>query len=202
MIDIIETNLQFAYNPGDRVITTHCIVHHSAGKGKVEDIHRIHLGKGWAGIAYHFYVTKDGKLYRGRPINWTGGHTTGMNYCSIGICFEGNFELEEMPDAQANTGWELLDWLQKEYPGIIIGKHKDYNATACPGKNFPFEAITEPHVEAIKADELPEWAAEAWEWAKAVKIIDGTRPLEVMPRAEVITVLYRFAKLKGLIQHE
>ncbi|MEI6296304.1 MAG: M15 family metallopeptidase [bacterium] len=40
------------------------------------------------------------------------------------------------------------------------------------------------------------WAKEAWEWAKKLKLIDGTNPKENITREEMILVLKRFADKK------
>lgn len=45
-----------------------------------------------------------------------------------------------------------------------------------------------------KAKPEPEvalWAQDAWEWAKAEKIMDGTRPRDAMTRQEAVTMLHR-----------
>ena len=69
------------------------ILHHAAAKTcSADDVHRWHLQNGWVGIGYHFFVRKDGSVYRGRPENAIGAHTVGYNSVSIGICFEGNFD--------------------------------------------------------------------------------------------------------------
>lgn len=129
---ILEPNYKWAYAPGNRSITTHLILHHAAATGvSAETIHRWHLNNGWAGIAYHYYVRKDGSVYRGRPEAWSGGHTTNWNYCSIGICFEGNFENEAMPEAQRRAGTALVADIRRRYPSITVGKHSQYQATAC-----------------------------------------------------------------------
>ena len=43
-------------------------------------------------------------------------------------------------------------------------------------------------------DKAADWADEAWEWAFANKILDGTRPFDNMTRQELATVLYRTRK--------
>ena len=80
-------------------------------------------------------------MYRGRPIEIIGAHCTGKNSCSIGICFEGNFENETMTAAQLKAGKELVSYLKGLYPSAEIKRHKDFQSTACPGRNFPFEEI-------------------------------------------------------------
>lgn len=141
---ILDVGLVFSRGMDDRKVTDEIILHHAAATASVKDIHSWHLnGNGWAGIGYHFYVRKNGEVYRGRPINKVGAHTGGENSHTIGICFEGNFEKETMSEAQKNAGAELVADLKTQFPSIVkVSKHKDHNATACPGKNFPFEFIT------------------------------------------------------------
>ena len=124
-----------------RESTEYIILHHRAGNGDVQSIHNGHLSNGWSGIGYHFYVRKDGTIYRGRPIEMVGAHCTGQNICSIGVCFEGNFELETMSDAQIKAGQELVSYIKSLYPYAEVKRHKDFGGTVCPGKNFPFEKI-------------------------------------------------------------
>ena len=138
---IIETNLNFNSNHSDRGGNPPGIVlHHAAANGSVQDVHNWHLGNGWAGIGYHFYVRKDGSVYRGRPENWIGAHTSGHN-SKIGICAEGNFEVEQMGAAQKNAIIELLEYLYGKYGKLKVYGHRDLDATACPGKNYPFNDI-------------------------------------------------------------
>ena len=138
---IIETNLKFNSNHSDRVGNPPGIVlHHAAANGSVYDVHNWHLANGWAGIGYHFYVRKDGSVYRGRPENWTGSHTSGHN-SKIGICAEGNFEADQMGVAQKNAIIELLEYLYGKYGDLPVYGHRDLDATSCPGKNYPFNDI-------------------------------------------------------------
>lgn len=138
---VIETNLKWAYSLTKRVVTDTLVVHHAAGNGTVEAIHNGHLSKGWAGIGYHYYVRKDGSVYRGRPEWAVGGHTSGHNWHSLGICFEGNFENETMSLAQLEAGRELIADILSRWRKLSVKRHKDLGNTLCPGKNFPFEEM-------------------------------------------------------------
>lgn len=140
---IIDVGLKFKDGLTKRTKTNEIIVHHGAGDGTVQAIHNYHInGNGWSGIGYHFYVRKDGSIYRGRPEEMVGAHASGHNSTTIGICFEGNFENEYMSSAQKQAGGELVGYLLKKYSSITkVSKHKDYMATACPGRNFPFNDI-------------------------------------------------------------
>lgn len=138
-MDIKHSNIVFPQSFAFREKTNYIILHHAAATScTVEDIHGWHLAKGWNGIGYHFFVRKDGSIYDGRPINAVGAHTYGKNSVSVGVCFEGNLESEVMTETQRNAGLWLVNWLLEKYPAADIKKHSDFNATACPGQNFPF----------------------------------------------------------------
>ncbi len=119
------------------------VLHHAAATHcTATQIHSWHKARGWVGIGYHFFINKDGEVYQGRPIDTIGAHAGGYNLDSIGICFEGNFENETMFNAQEEAGRQLVKELTAKYKTIkLIQKHSDINATACPGKYFPFDYI-------------------------------------------------------------
>ena len=140
-MQIIETDLQFK-DMSTRKVTERIILHHAyAKKCSAEDIHRWHLNNGWSGAGYHFLVRKDGKIYRLRPEDKVGAHAYGSNYNSLGICFEGNFMEEDMPEAQKQSGKELVAYLKDKYNIKVVQAHRDVCATSCPGDKFPFEEI-------------------------------------------------------------
>lgn len=147
-MEIIEKNYRWSGYLSKRNKTDTIVVHHAAAANcSPDDIHRIHLMNAWAGIGYHFYIRKDGSIYRGRPINTIGAHVSGNNSNSIGICFEGNFEKEEMTSSQLASGKELILYLKGIYPSANVKKHCDLNSTACPGRNFPFEKMIKAEFE-------------------------------------------------------
>ena len=173
-MNILKPNYKWARPLIERQLTTHCIIHHEGEDDPTtpEQIHAYHLSKGWAGIAYHFYIRKDGTVYEGRPIKTVGGHTLNWNHCSIGVCFEGNFEEEKMTEAQLSSGEELTEYIRKLYPNIIFGKHSAFNATACPGKYLPFEDIVDGVETAeTSVETYPAWKIAIGEKALADKII-------------------------------
>jgi len=141
-MNIIETKFNWNGTLSKRSHTDYVIIHHSAGSGSVESVHQIHLNNGWAGIGYNFYVRSDGQVYRGRPEDSVGAHTSGYNSVSVGVCFEGNFEGgAAMSAAQLKAGRELMAYLKELYPDAQFRRHRDFTATACPGGNFPFDEI-------------------------------------------------------------
>ena len=204
-IDIIDAGLKFGALT-KRTVTDRIILHHAAGNGSVESVHNYHKGLGWSGIGYHYYVRKDGSIYRGRPEAMVGGHTSGYNYCSIGVCAEGNFQTDVMSDAQREAIRALVLDIRTRYPDTQTIRHKDVAATACPGKNYPFDyiAAAEPDPEDTPPEtDTPsgiDWETErtlAREWAMNTGLSDGERPRDCMLREEYWVSEYRKAKKEG-----
>jgi len=203
-MDIIEETYDWAYPLTTRRLTDCIVLHHEAASGfTAQQIHQVHLANGWSGIAYHYYVRKDGSVYRGRPEDKTGAHTRDENYHTIGICFEGNFETDVMDGAQFEAGRALLDDIRERYPGIDVKRHSDFNATACPGKNFPFEEMISEMTgeeiytklnEYLREQPCPDWAADELQEAVDAGITDGTRPMELVPRYQA-AIMAKRAKL-------
>lgn len=143
---IQNANLKFKSTPVKRAATSEIVLHHTAVTvpQSVEVIHNYYLNRkddNFIGIGYNFYVRKDGTVWQGRPIWAQGGHCFSHNHKSVGICFEGNFDVEKMNDKQKKAGVELIKYVLSVYPKCKIYKHKQLNNTACPGKNFPFDEI-------------------------------------------------------------
>jgi hypothetical protein len=138
-----NANLKFKNALELRKTTNKIIVHHSGVTvlQTVQTIHDYYLHRtddNYSGIGYHYYIRKDGTVWQGRPENTVGAHCYHNNFESIGICFEGNFETEKMNNTQYTVGIALIKDILIRYKNLAIKKHKDFNATDCPGKNFPF----------------------------------------------------------------
>jgi len=136
-MNIIETNLHFRYAQQKRTKTDYIVVHHTAHPNcSIQDIHRWHQEKGWNGVGYHYFIRKNGNIYRGRDKDAIGSHCLGINEVSVGVSLEGNFDTEYPSDAQKSSLNDLLQELVKIYPNAKIIKHSDKYATSCPGKFF------------------------------------------------------------------
>ena len=136
-MNIIDVGLKFkSLSYGNK--PSKLVLHHAeASKCTVQDIHSWHLNNGWSGIGYHYFIRKDGSIYRGRPDGAIGAHCQGSNTGSLGICFEGNYMKETMPTAQYNAGIDLIKYLRGKYGNLTIYGHKELLATECPGSKFP-----------------------------------------------------------------
>ena len=118
------------------------VLHHAAAKScTVQQVHKWHINKGWSGIGYHYFISRDGEIFRGRPEDTVGAHATGHNSRSIGVCFEGDYTTQSMPEAQLEAGKELIAYLKNKYKITKIKGHRDLMATSCPGVKFPFFEI-------------------------------------------------------------
>lgn len=212
---ILEPDYHWNGELEKREATVRIILHHAAVDGYgPEDIHRVHQsGNGWVGIGYNYYIRKDGRVYRGRPEDCVGAHTYGYNETSIGVCFEGNFEVQTMPEVQFEAGAALLRDILRRYPGLEIGAHRDYDATACPGANFPLARMKKEAKEESmdyeqfceymrqyeaeqRAESVSDWAAASWQKASAKGITDGTMPRRPMTREQMVTILDRLGMLE------
>ena len=138
---------KYNWNGGftSRFKTDYIVLHHAeAVKCTAQDVHSWHRANGWTGIGYHFFVRKDGTIYRGRPINVVGAHVQGMNSCSIGICAAGDYHTKEktMPQAQKKSIIELCQYLKKNYyPNAKIVGHREIGDSNCPGRYYPLDEI-------------------------------------------------------------
>lgn len=128
--------------------TRYIVVHHVGKRGSfsVEDIHQMHLNRDMAGIAYHYYIRKDGEIYEGRPRWKKGAHVNDKvhhyNSISVGVCFEGDFNFDKMEDQQLEASIILLSVLSLAYGNAEICTHHYLDSRRdCPGKNFPFQKL-------------------------------------------------------------
>lgn len=137
-MQINEVAYKWAGQLTRRTATRRIILHHAAAVTCTpQQVHQWHLANGWTGIGYHFFVRKDGTVYRGRPEDTVGAHAGNNNYDSLGVCFEGSFDRETMPDAQLRAGQELVAYLKQKYGISAVQRHSDVNATGCPGAISP-----------------------------------------------------------------
>ena len=141
-MEIIDVKYDWAGALAKRNAIDMIVLHHAeASSCTAKDINRWHIGRGYSGIGYHYFINKKGEIYKGRPDNTIGAHAKGYNSTSIGICFEGRYNKEVMPQAQLQAGKELVTYLKKKYNITKVKRHKDLMATDCPGNLFPFEEI-------------------------------------------------------------
>ena len=128
-----------------RLIVIHCSATRSDRAFPVEAVVASHIERGFATIGYHYYITRDGVVHRGRPVYQEGAHATGWNKYSLGVCYEGGLNPQGQPadtrtEAQKDTLRKLLIRLKTDYPKARIVGHRDL----CVPKECPcFDAQAE-----------------------------------------------------------
>ena len=143
-MNIIETNWDWNGGLSRRSSTEYIALHHAeAVTCTAKQIHEWHKSNGWSGIGYHFFVRKNGEIYRGRPLWAVGAHVQGMNHCSIGICAEGDYHNRDrvMPETQKQAIKELITYLKGIYPEAKIVGHREIGDSNCPGKYYPLKEM-------------------------------------------------------------
>ena len=120
------------------LIVVHCSATRCDKSYPVETLIADH-GKRFGYTGYHYYVTRDGRLYQTRHENLAGAHAKGYNKHSIGVCYEGGLNPQGKPadtrtDKQKKTLLGLLCSLKLDYPDAVILGHRDLPNVhkACP----------------------------------------------------------------------
>lgn len=170
-MEIIDAGLRFG-SLSRRNSTNRIILHHAeASVSSPQQIHQWHLNNGWSGAGYHFLVRKDGSVYSLRPEWAIGAHASGANSDSIGVCFEGAYNRETMPEAQLNAGKELVAYLKNKYNITRVQPHRDVTSTDCPGHNFPFNEIAgaSGNVSVSPAPSQPTQSGNFSEWVRRLQ---------------------------------
>lgn len=122
---------RFIYVTHTKVMEPHSIweVHEWHKKRKDRD------GKPWAGFAYHYFISKDGEIYEGRPLRYAGAYDKAYNNNSISVCFEGDFDQEAMADEQLDASVMLISLLE------LVFEDDDVELLVKAGKRFPRERL-------------------------------------------------------------
>lgn len=157
---IIEENYKWARTNWTIQKPNTIDIHHALSPNcTAQDVHRWHLDRGWKGIAYHYFIRKDGSIYRGRQENHEGGGLLGNeNKNKIEICLEGCYTdyavngkvLTEktVPQAQLDALIWLVNDIKKRWTIEAVKRHADYPSAKkggkdCPGKYFPWSRFIE-----------------------------------------------------------
>jgi len=137
------------------------------------------------------------------------------NLYTISIGFEGRSTetAGALADAQLDAAIWLIGHIRKEairlfgkvIPVENIVGHADITPRwkpNCPGANFPFKEIQNrvetppPVVPQPPPQPIPSpWAKEAWEWAVANKLTDGTNPQGIPTREQMIKLLHNYSTM-------
>ena len=121
------------------LIVIHCTASRPSQSISLELLHQMHQARGWKCCGYHYYITRDGQLYQGRPEEMVGAHARHYNAHSIGICYEGGLDekgrsADTRTQAQKAALIALLRSLKIDYPDAEIVGHCELEGVhkACP----------------------------------------------------------------------
>ena len=120
------------------------ILHHVQGNMSVQAVHAMHVARGHKGIDYNIYIDKDGTVYWGRGLEYVGGHTLdrlGYNDRSVGIVCNGDFQAEQMGEAQKEALVHVMRDVCAQYGITDVRGHREVSDTDCPGRYFPLEEV-------------------------------------------------------------
>lgn len=120
-------------------IIIHCSATAAGQRVTVEQIRGWHTARGWSDIGYHYVIYLDGSVHVGRPLTKIGAHTKGHNHDSIGICYIGGVDANDINKAQDTRTHEqkvalraLVNGLKGIYPSATIHGHNEFANKACP----------------------------------------------------------------------
>ena len=120
------------------LIIIHCSAVGPERTSSAADIEEWHKDRGFKCIGYHYVIRRDGTIETGRPEWMTGAHCVNHNRHSIGVCYEGGYDIRGQPadtrtEAQKKAMRQLLEELHQRYPRACIVGHNDLNPTKpCP----------------------------------------------------------------------
>lgn len=96
--------------------------------------------QGWCDIGYHFLVSRDGRIWEGRPMYRLGTHVGNNNSGNVGISFMGTYTTDAATSTQVNNVGKLVKGIASKYGFAIsstkVKGHRNYNQTSCPGNKL------------------------------------------------------------------
>jgi hypothetical protein len=119
LVEKMQALQKFSQNPG------------TLGNGKAKPA--------WPDVPYHFYIDCHGEIAEGRDAKFVGDTNTAYDPAGhLLVVLEGNFEEETPTDKQLAALNKLLASMMARYriAPEMIGSHKDFAETLCPGKNL------------------------------------------------------------------
>lgn len=112
-------------------IVVHCSATRENRPYGVETLRKDHLGRGFRGIGYHYYIRRDGTVTCTRPLALAGAHVKGYNAHSIGICYEGGLDAQgnpkdtRTPEQRAALRLLVAQLLRRFHGDVRVCGHRD-----------------------------------------------------------------------------
>ena len=118
-------------------IILHCSATREGHSYHAADIDQWHRARGFNKIGYHYVITLDGTVEKGRDVEEVGAHCAGFNANSIGVCYIGGLDSLGSPkDTRTNRQKFALSTrlmqLHARFPKARIVGHREHARKACP----------------------------------------------------------------------
>lgn len=116
-------------------------------QARLRQIQSYHMNvKGWCDIGYHFLVSRDGRVWQGRPVTKLGSHAGGANTGNVGVAVIGSHDTTPVTDAQVTAIADLIAAVARA-TGIKINRttikgHREYKDTSCPGDRLMAQLVS------------------------------------------------------------
>lgn len=138
------------------LIVIHCSATKESSDYTFDDLLRDHKTRGFDTCGYHYYIRKNGFVFKGRTLDTIGAHASPKNTNSIGICYEGGLDdkstkkrtiakdtrTDEQKEQILNCIFDVLKEVRKAGGNVaeieIIG-HRDISP------DLDGDGIVEPH---------------------------------------------------------
>lgn len=110
----------------------HCSASDNPKHDNIETIADWHIKRGFSGIGYHYFISKDGKIHNGRNLENVPAAQEGHNTGSIAICLHG-LNKDRFTEEQFASLRDLCGQINKAYNGkITFHGHKEVAKKDCP----------------------------------------------------------------------
>ena len=110
----------------------HCSATRPINHVTVDMLRQWHLQRGFSDIGYHYYITTDGTIHKGRePDDCVGAGVKGHNDNTLHICLEGGLNNNSGAPSNTYTSQQflslnnLIHLLVKKYPHAEVLGHRD-----------------------------------------------------------------------------
>ena len=117
------------------------VLHHTAPSDRPgpdpdetpQGIHEHHYRIGYGGCGYHYLITPQLAVWRGRPLWARGAHARNNNSGRIGIALLGNYDATPPDPRMTKLALALIEDLRSLYGPLPVLPHRALNSTRCPG---------------------------------------------------------------------
>lgn len=111
-------------------IYLHCSASDNIRHNNISVIRQWHLDRGWSDVGYHFFITRNGKIQDGRPLDKIPAAQKGHNTGSIAICVHG---LKRFTKSQLDSVVSLCTEINDAYSGdVTFHGHCEVSEKTCP----------------------------------------------------------------------